>query len=185
MKTNIYIDAANIILSARDQGLDFNMVKFVTYLKNKYKADKIIYFTARFESDKQLYLDLYKNVIEIVFKQSYKENKRLKANCDVEIAHRITLDIENHNIQALILTSGDGDFASLLDYAKSKLERVRCFNAHPKNTSTMIKERLYLEIIYMSDIIDLIQKREIPGTDETVQGVASNPKEIPDIDLPI
>ena len=37
----------------------------------------------------------------------------------------------------------------------------------------------------MSDIIDLLQKREIHGTDETVQGVASNPKEIPDIDLPI
>lgn len=43
MKTNIYIDAANIILSARDQGMDFDMVRLITYLKNKYKADKIIY----------------------------------------------------------------------------------------------------------------------------------------------
>ena len=66
----------------------------------------------------------------------------MKANCDVEISHRITYDIENNNVQVIILTSGDGDFASLFDYAKSKLETVRCFSAHPKNTSTMIKERL-------------------------------------------
>ena len=165
MKTHIYIDAANIILSARDQGMDFDLVKLITYLKNKYRADKIIYFTARFQAHEQLYMDLYKNEVEIVFKQSYKEKNRLKANCDVEIAHRITYDIETNKVQAIILTSGDGDFASLLDYAKSKLEIVRCFSAHPKNTSMKIKERDYLEIIYMSQIIDLLQKREILDTD--------------------
>lgn len=165
MKTNIYIDAANIILSARDQGLDFNMIKLVLYLKEKYRADRIIYFTARFDAHEQLYLDLYKNEVEIVFKQSYRENNKLKANCDVEIAHRITLDVENNNIQAIILTSGDGDFASLLDYAKSKLEMVRCFCVHPKNTSMMLKERDYLEIIYMIQIIELLHKREILDTD--------------------
>ncbi len=49
----------------------------------------------------------------------------------------------------------------------------------------MFKDRLYLEIIYMSDIIDLLNTREIPDTDETIQGVASNSKEIPDTDLPV
>jgi uncharacterized LabA/DUF88 family protein len=165
MKTNIYIDAANIILSARDQGMDFDMVKLITYLENKYKADKIIYFTAKFVEHERLYATLRENEVEIVFKQSYKENNKLKANCDVEIAHRITYDIENNNVQAVILTSGDGDFASLLDYAKSKLEIVRCFSAHPKNTSVMLKERDYLEIIYMSQIIDLLHKKEILDTD--------------------
>ena len=165
MKKNIYIDAANIILSARDQGMNFDMIRLIIYLKNKYKADKIIYFTARFKADEQLYNDLHENEVEIIFKQSYLEKKRLKANCDVEISHRITLDIENGNIQALILTSGDGDFASLLDYAKSKLEIVRCFSAHPKNTSVMLKERDYLEIIYMTQILDHIQKMEILDTD--------------------
>lgn len=141
------------------------MVKLIIYLKNKYKANKIIYFTARFEAHQQLYTDLYENKVEIIFKQSYREENRLKANCDVEIAHRITLDIENNNVQAVILTSGDGDFASLLDYAKSKLKIVRCFSAHPKNTSMMLKERGYLEIIYMSQIIDVVHKMEILDTD--------------------
>lgn len=165
MKTNVYIDAANIILSAKDRGMDFDMIELIIYLKDKYRADKIIYFSARFEEHRQLYVDLYKNEVVIVFKQGYRENKRLKANCDVEIAHRITLDIENNNVQAIILTSGDGDFASLLDYAKSKLKTVRCFSAHPKNTSVMLKERSYLEIIYMSQIIDVLHKREILDTD--------------------
>jgi uncharacterized LabA/DUF88 family protein len=165
MKTNIYIDAANIILSARDQGMDFDMVKLVLYLNNKYKAHRILYFTARFEEHKELYVDLGKNNVEIVFKQSYRENNKTKANCDVEIAHRITLDIENNNVQGVIIASGDGDFASLLDYAKLKLEIVRCFSAHPKNTSVMLKEKDYLEIIYMSQIIDLLHKKEILDTD--------------------
>ncbi len=102
MKTNIYIDAANIILSARDQGLNFDMVELIIYLKNKYRADKIIYFTARFEEHEQLYVGLYENDVEIVFKQSYREKNKIKANCDVEIAHKITLDIEKNKVQAIV-----------------------------------------------------------------------------------
>lgn len=165
MKTNIYIDAANIILSARDQGMDFDMVKLVLYLKEKYKGDVILYFTARFPEHEDLYEQLTSMSVLMLFKQGYKENNRLKANCDVEIAHRITYDIENLIVNKIILVSGDGDFASLLDYAREKIESVRCFCVHPRNTSTMIKERLYLEIIYMFDVIHLLQKMEIPDTD--------------------
>ena len=141
------------------------MVKLIQYLKEKYKGDVILYFTARFPEHKALYIQLTSQDVLILFKQGYRVNNRLKANCDVEIAHRITYDIENNNVNKIILVSGDGDFVSLLDYAREKIESVRCFCVHPRNTSTMIKERLYLEVTYMFDIIDLLQKREIPDTD--------------------
>lgn len=165
MNTNIYIDAANIILSARDSHLDFDVVKLIIYLKEKYKAQNILYFTAKFEEHSTIYLEIKELGVEIIFKESYREKNKLKANCDVEISHRITLDIEHQNITTLVLASGDGDFVSLLDYAKTKLTSVSCFSAHPRHTSTLIKTRPYLKIIYMSDIIHLLQKREIPDTD--------------------
>jgi uncharacterized LabA/DUF88 family protein len=164
MKTNIYIDAANIILSARDSGLDFDMIKLIIHLKDKYKSNTIVYFTAKFNDHSEIYLKLKELNIEIFFKESYLEKNRLKANCDVEISHRITLDIENNLVNTIILVSGDGDFVSLLDYAKSKLESVICFSSHPKHTSTMIKTREYLKVTYLSDIINLINTMEIPGT---------------------
>lgn len=165
MRTNIYIDAANIILSARDSKLDFDILKLITYLKEKYKVQNILYFTAKFEEHTGIYFELNKLGVEIIFKEVYRDTNRLKANCDVEIAHRITYDIENNLVDGIILASGDGDFVSILDYAKTKLQTVICFSSHPKNTSRMIKTRLYLKITYMSDIIDLLQKREIPDTD--------------------
>lgn len=165
MNTNIYIDAANIILSARDSGLDFDLLKLITHLKEKHKAQNILYFTAKLEKHSEIYLELNKLGVEIVYKEGYRDTNRLKANCDVEIAHRITFDIENNLVDSVVLASGDGDFVSLLDYAQANIFSVICFSSHPKNTSRMIKTRNYLKITYLSDIIGLIQKREIPNTD--------------------
>ncbi|MES2623504.1 MAG: NYN domain-containing protein [Patescibacteria group bacterium] len=165
MRIHIYIDAANIILSARDSGLDFDFIRLITYLKEKYKSHKVFYFTARFYEHEEIYMQLIKLDVEIVFKESFREKNKLKANCDVEIAHRITYDIENNLVSSIVLASGDGDFVSLLDYAKKKIESVICFSSHPRHTSNMIKMRSYLKISYMSDILPLIQKREIPDTD--------------------
>jgi uncharacterized LabA/DUF88 family protein len=164
MKTNIYIDAANIILSARDSGLDFDMIKLIIHLKDKYKANNIVYFTAKFKEHNETYSKLNELNVEIVFKESYLYKNRLKANCDVEISHRITLDIQTGVVDIVILASGDGDFVSLLDYAKSKIESVKCFSSHPRHTSNMIKARDYLKVVYMSDMLTVIHKMEIPGT---------------------
>lgn len=164
MTTFVYIDAANIIFSARDAGIDFDFSKLIIYLREKYKSDKIIYFTAKFKDYEELYIRLNELNVEIIFKESYRENNRLKANCDVEISHFMTKHIENKKVDKIVIASGDGDFSILLDYAKSKIDSARCFSVAPQYTSKMLKNKKYLEIIYMIDILHHI-KKEIPDTD--------------------
>ncbi len=45
-KVIAYIDAANIILSCERLGIDLDFLKLQVYLKHKFRADEIYYFTA-------------------------------------------------------------------------------------------------------------------------------------------
>jgi uncharacterized LabA/DUF88 family protein len=119
-KTVVYIDAANIILSAKNIELDLNIFKLIKKIKDKYRSEKIIYFTGKFPSMKDFFVELKKIDVDIVFKEIYNENNKQKANCDVEISHKFTYDIDHGLVNNVILCSGDGDFAHILDFANSK-----------------------------------------------------------------
>ena len=49
LKTVIYIDAANIILSAQNLKFELGMLRLIQYLKDSYRTDKIIYFTGNLQ----------------------------------------------------------------------------------------------------------------------------------------
>ncbi len=159
MNITLYIDAANIILSAQDDNIDLDILKLIDYLRRKYLCTKVVYFTARFSFHKKLYEQLNCINVEIIFKESYREKSVLKANCDVEISHYITIDVENNRVNEIILASGDGDFGFLLDYAKTKLNNVRCFSVSSNHTSRILKSKSYLKIHYLTDILHLLNEK--------------------------
>ena len=92
-KTFVYIDAANIILSAQNNAFDLDMMRLIRHLKDSFRGAQMIYFTGRFKSKLLKYNELEKVGVEMVYKEIYNEENKAKANCDVEIAHRMTLDI--------------------------------------------------------------------------------------------
>jgi uncharacterized LabA/DUF88 family protein len=112
-----YIDSANIEKGISDLGFELDLDKFKTLLFQKYNCHKFVYFTGKILSD-EYYKELETIGYEIVFKEAVRSNGKLKANCDVDLAHRLTLDIERKVVDQVILCSGDGDFAALLDFAK-------------------------------------------------------------------
>jgi uncharacterized LabA/DUF88 family protein len=152
-KNILYIDAANLIKSSAEF-LDFqyHMYDLLVYLRDKYRITKVIYFTGRVGESESDYNYLVSAGVEIVFKHVYTQNGKTKANCDVEIAHRITADIKDEVTDNLVLLSGDGDFSSLLDYAKENLKRVNVFSVSRKNTSQMLIMKRYLQIVYLEDL---------------------------------
>ncbi len=92
--TSVYIDAANIILSAKNIGFDLNLNLLFQYLYDKYRDCKIIFFIGDVE-----YLNTIEDVIkeqrvELIVKQTVREGGRLKANCDVELTNRVSVDVE-------------------------------------------------------------------------------------------
>jgi uncharacterized LabA/DUF88 family protein len=156
----IYIDAANIILSARDANFDLDPDLLFQHLYDKYRDCKIIFFIGDVK-----YLDtirdiILKHKIELIIKQTVKEGGKIKANCDVELANRLTVDVERNSVESIILLSGDGDFVALTDYARKMKKEVRCISFAPENTSIFIKQREYLKVMYLIQIRDLVENKK-------------------------
>jgi uncharacterized LabA/DUF88 family protein len=169
-RTAVYIDAANLILSSRTHGIEYDVIRLLTYCKDKYKATHCVYFTARIRSLEADYELLESLGVEIVYKKLYREDGVNKGNCDVEIANRITHDVCTGYVESVVLMSGDGDFAALVDYACQYVKSVRLFAIHRKRTSFLLWQRKYLRIIYLSDIIERVEKGKGPAGHERPEG---------------
>lgn len=156
----IYIDAANIVLSARDVNFDLDMGLLFQYLCDKYRDCKITLFIGDVEYLQKIKETILKYGVELIVKQTVKEGGKIKANCDVELTNRMTIDIERAAVEYVVLLSGDGDFVALTDYAKEMGKRVKCISFAPANTSIFIKQRQYLNITYLIQIKDLLENKK-------------------------
>lgn len=156
----IYIDAANIILSARDANFDLDHDLLFQYLYDKYRDCKIIFFIGDVKYLNTIQEIISKHKIELIIKQTVKEGGKIKANCDVELANRMTVDIERNSVNSIVLLSGDGDFVALTDYAKNMQKEVRCVSFAPENTSIFIKQREYLKVMYLIQIKGLLENKK-------------------------
>jgi uncharacterized LabA/DUF88 family protein len=152
-KNILYIDAANLILTARDFQLEYNIYWLLEYLKFRYKIAHCIYFTGRFTDSAKDYDFLSSLGVEMVFKEIYRETDKVKANCDVEISHRVTFDIENNQVGKVILISGDGDFYSLLKYVEGTQRETKLLGIHPRKTSKLYKVGMKFNLTYLTEIL--------------------------------
>ena len=125
-KTNVFIDAANIELSAKDLGFQVDYRRLHKWLKHECDLEFIGFFTVRFENKKH---DAFLTVLK---KSGYKlttkplkliKNRRdgthlRKANFDVEIAVEAMKRIDSFD--TFILFSGDSDFDYLIKELKKQ-----------------------------------------------------------------
>ena len=128
-KVAVFIDAANIELSAKDRGWKVDYKKLYKWLSSQGKLIYTGFFTVRFsnkEHDKFLTL-LKKTGYELVTKplklirDKHKGHLR-KANFDVEISVEVMKRIKDFD--CLMLFSGDSDFDYLLRTIKGKSKKV-------------------------------------------------------------
>lgn len=161
--TIIYIDAANIILSAESIGFDLDMTKLIRRLKDVFRGASILYFTGDFKSKQGEFHVLTKEGVEMVYKEIYNESRKAKANCDVEISHRMTSDVLLHRPQRIVLLSGDGDFACLCDFTHSQNIDIKVMAFDPASCSRMIKRRQFTRVSFLIELGDLIRKEKPPA----------------------
>ena len=120
-KTAVFIDAANIELSAKDLNFRIKYKNLYKWLSSQGELNYVGFYTARFENKEHdnFLTMLKKNGYKLVTKKlkviRNKDNSHLrKANFDVEIAVDALKYVGNY--QTIILFSGDSDFAYLIDY---------------------------------------------------------------------
>ena len=160
MKTIAFVDAANIILSAKRARIEIDFIRLKAYLVDKFELDEIYYFTANLEFLRNELIILEENNFHIIIKDIYYENSITKANCDVEIAHYITKIIEKGNVLKIILLSGDGDFSILIDYAHNQGIETVLMPTDIKTSSKVLRIKKYLKITFLDQIINKIGKEK-------------------------
>ena len=163
LQTVVYVDAANIILSAQNLDFDLDIFKLVQHLKDSFRSAHIIYFTGNFKSKQEEFRALEQAGVELVYKEIYNEQHKSKANCDVEISHRMTSDVLLGTVDKVVLLSGDGDFACLCDFAQSKGVAVKVMAFDPVSCSRVIKRRQFTKVSYFIELGALILKEKPPA----------------------
>jgi uncharacterized LabA/DUF88 family protein len=153
----VYIDAANIILSAKRLEFNLELDNLLQYLKDKYRGVRILFFIGDVAYLSEIRNVLLKHSIELIIKQTSKEGNKLKANCDVELTNKMTIDVERNKVDEILLLSGDGDFVALTDYVKNMGKDIRCIAVSPMDTSNLIKQRPYLRIMYLIQIKEKLE----------------------------
>ena len=158
LKTYVFIDFSNLIYGAkRTGGWKINYEKLYLYLKTRFFANKIFFYTGVESFNKNPYIGLeklgYILKLKIIkkFNRSpitkqiicpncnsrypYKFNRypEIKANCDVDLTFDAMRFILDYN--CVILMSGDGDFYPLINYLMAKKKVIKVIG---ESTSTAI-----------------------------------------------
>lgn len=124
-KTALFIDGANLYATAKALGVEINYETFDNYFNNPIRK---MYFTAIKEENEHQPIrplldwleyhgfDMISKPAKIFIDEFGKE--KIKGNMDVEIT--VAMMVMSDHVENMVLFTGDGDFASVVDEVKRK-----------------------------------------------------------------
>jgi len=155
-----FIDSQNLNLSIQDQGWKLDLIRFRTYLKEKYSVAKAYIFIGYMEEHKDLYKSLQEYGYVIIFKPTLKyKDGTTKGNCDAELVLQAMIDHKEYD--KAVIVSGDGDFYCLADYL-AKSNKLECLLIPNRNKySALLKKINKSDKKYLNFVSDLRSKLEL------------------------
>lgn len=155
----VCIDAANIIYSQKSLGWKIDYGKLKDYFEKECDLVEIHLYIGQLSGDRRQF-DLISNLKRLGYKITTKEVKRirlsngfseLKGNLDVELTIGILENIDLFD--ALILLSGDGDFAAVLDKVKTLKKRVIVMSTKGHIAKELLERGKYINLKSLKDRI--------------------------------
>ena len=131
-----FIDAQNLTQNMRHakNPWKLDLIKFRTFLKDRYKCDKAFYFIGIYQEDnKNLYKFLQHVGYEVIFREHDPKSKGVKkTNVDTDIVFSIMEHVyRKKDCDKIVLVSNDGDYK--------------------KTVSCLIKDRKFCAIMFPSE----------------------------------
>ena len=139
--TFAFIDASNIIYGAADHGWKMDFVKLHSYLRIRFKVDRIYYY-AGLDKDNLKQIQFYEKLQEfgytlrLVPVKVFKDGKK-KADID----SRMTFEMMKYfaKYDNAVVLSGDGNYYWVLEYLLLNKKSVKLI-AHTKSTARELKK---------------------------------------------
>jgi uncharacterized LabA/DUF88 family protein len=158
MKTNAYIDAANLYKAVQELGWELDYSRFRRWLKDKYDIQRAYFFIGLVPGNKDLYTRLQEAGFTLVYKEvSYDSTGRVKGNCDAELVLKTVVDHYEKRFDKAVIVSSDGDYAGLVKFLKDK--NVLSSLISPSHKCSYLLRKLNIPIVYLDS-----QRRKIEKT---------------------
>ena len=158
----LFIDGANLSAAARSLGFEIDFRSLLTLFRGKGMLVRALYYTAIFEDQEYSALRPLVDWLEYngfsVVTKPVKEftdgsgHRRIKGNMDVELA--VDAMRFSHNLDHIILFSGDGDFRSLVAALQENGKRVSVVSTM-RSQPPMIADELRRQADQFIDLTDL------------------------------
>ncbi|MFA5791898.1 MAG: NYN domain-containing protein [Candidatus Paceibacterota bacterium] len=165
-----YIDGANLYKGIFDLGWKLDYARFRIWLTEKYNVKMAYIFIGLIPSYKDLYKYLQESGFILVYKEViYDNNGKPKGNCDADLVLQIVIDTYEEKFNKAIIISSDGDYASLVNFLKSKQKIKVILSPANKNKCSILLKRTNVAISYLSEQQSIleIQKEKAPDGDKT------------------
>ena len=157
-KNYAFIDSQNLNLGIREQGWVLDFDRFRTYLWDNYSIKKAFLFIGYVPENQGLYTALQKEGFILIFKPTLiLPNGKVKGNVDAELVLHTMIEYPNYD-QVLIVT-GDGDFACLIEYLMGKDKLLRLM-VPDRNRHSSLLARLKPRIVFMNDLKGKLEHRK-------------------------
>ena len=163
-----FIDGQNLHLGTKEEGWKVDLIKFRTYLKEKYKVREAYYFLG-YVSDEQeeLYNNLQKAGFIVVFKEHHFSSVgKKKGNVDSDIIFEMMKNLLDNSadFQKIVLVSGDGDYKKVVDYLIRKERFEKILFPNKKFASSLYKKLTVKYFDYLNQVE--VKKKVKYGTKE-------------------
>jgi len=154
-----YIDSQNIKMWIKEVWFDVDWDKLYSYLKTKYKIDVIKFFVWYLDQNKDRYDELKNIWYNVIFKQTYQYDGKIKWNVDTLIMLHGIKDCDNWDLCMWMLLSGDWDFEVLVNYWKTNKKDFLVLVPNIKKKAKILYETAgENRIINMEDLKHIIWK---------------------------
>ncbi|CAN5179451.1 NYN domain-containing protein [soil metagenome] len=186
-----FIDSQNLNMGIRASRWRLDYAKFRQYLESEYSITKAYVFIGLVEENQELYTLLEEAGFIMVYKPtiSYTVDGKetVKGNVDADLVLHAAA-IEYPNYDKAIIVSGDGDFASLIDFLIKRGKLLHLLVPHPRFSRLLRPFEDY--IVHMNKLrrfvsfareqVDEEKEAEQLDEDESAEGDLS--KFVPDMD---
>ncbi len=166
MKENNYafIDGQNLYLGTTQDGWCIDLLKFRTYLRDKYSITEAYYFLGFINEDHN---DLYSEIQKAGFILQFREHNSnmlgvKKGNVDTDIVFSIMKSLlDEESMDNVVLVSGDGDYKKLVDYLIKKQKLKKLLFPSKKYSSLYKKLTVkYFDMLYSDFIRGKIEQKK-------------------------
>ena len=153
LRTNAYIDGANLHKGVEGLGWKLDYQKFRSWMRQKFGVSNSFLFLGLMSKRADMYTALQSAGHTLVFKEVvYDGTGKAKGNCDADLVLKATRDFFENPPSSVVLVSSDGDYSPLVRFWLEK--KVPCTIVSPanRNKCSILLKRRGAPIVYLEEV---------------------------------